>query len=223
MCIRWDKWTRQVIRWSEAIEAWIPITDWAEGKDTYPGYESPIIFQPPPPRHVIPLKMARATWGFPLGDSGKSVLHARSETIAELPMFKGAFRSHRCLLPMEAFYEQLGGHWFKFAPADGEAMTVAGIFRPPKGDRPASYVMVTSEPNEVVAPYQDRMPVVIDETNWDAWLSADTQLGELRALMLPMPAELLLVSDDGPVRRRPKKEEPTRPVREVDQPAFDLD
>ena len=36
---------------------------------------------------------------------GQKMINARAETVATKPAFKGVFKKHRCLIPMDGFYE----------------------------------------------------------------------------------------------------------------------
>ena len=49
-----------------------------------------------------------------------------------------------------------------------------------KGELVPSFAILTDEPNELVAPYHDRMPVVLGEV--EGWLDLDTTLDDLRPL-----------------------------------------
>ncbi len=132
---------------------------------------------------------------------GGRMINARSETLAEKPAFRDAFRRHRCLIPADGFYE--------WAPAGrgrpktpyhirlrkGGVFTFAGLWsrwRAPSGEWLHSCTIVTSEPNELVAEVHDRMPVILPEDRREAWLARDHDDPEsLRALLTPLPAELL--------------------------------
>ena len=49
-----------------------------------------------------------------------------------------------------------------------------------KGDTIPSFAILTDEPNELVAPFHDRMPVVLDDP--EAWLETDTTLDNIKPL-----------------------------------------
>ena len=49
-----------------------------------------------------------------------------------------------------------------------------------KGDTVPSFAILTDEPNELVAPFHDRMPVVLDDP--EAWLETDTTLDNIKPL-----------------------------------------
>ncbi len=53
-------------------------------------------------------------------------------------------------------------------------------------------MIITTEPNELLEPIHDRMPVVLPESQWDTWLDVDNHdVAALRKLLVPVPAEEL--------------------------------
>ena len=112
---------------------------------------------------------------------GQKMINARAETMASKPAFKGVFKKHRCIIPMDGFYEwqagRPGGPVTKAGkPAkqpmfihrlDGEPLAVAGLWsawRDP-ADRGADWLhtasVVTTSANGTMAPIHDRMPVIL--------------------------------------------------------------
>jgi putative SOS response-associated peptidase YedK len=82
-------------------------------------------------------------------------------------------------------------------PADAPLFAFAGLWEnwrdPAQGADAAwlrSCTIVTGEPNELLAPIHQRMPVILPEDAWAQWLGeAPATSGELRALLKPYPAE----------------------------------
>lgn len=125
---------------------------------------------------------------------GSRMFNARAERIATSPAFRAAFRSKRCLVPVDAFYE-----WrrdgarrqpFAIARADGRPLALAGLWsgwRDPAADRVVrTFTIVTTRPIEQMAALHDRMPVVIPDDAWGLWLDPTLDdPGELRALLEP--------------------------------------
>ena len=71
-------------------------------------------------------------------------------------------------------------------------MALAGLWenwRSPAGEWVRSFAIVTTRPNELCAELHDRMPVILDPGDWDAWLGEATPRTTLRSLMRPAPAE----------------------------------
>ncbi len=121
------------------------------------------------------------------------MINARAETVAEKPAFRAAFRSRRCLIVADGFYEwrRLGArkqpHFIGFA--DGRPFGFAGLWErwPGEGSGPVeSCAIVTTAANEVVAPVHDRMPVIIDPGEFQLWLDPEVRDPEaLRPLLRP--------------------------------------
>jgi putative SOS response-associated peptidase YedK len=129
---------------------------------------------------------------------GTKMINARSETVAEKPAFRAAFKRRRCLVPMLGFYE------WKKVPAgkvphfihlrNGDLMAAAGLYEfwPGKdGVEPIeSYTIITTAANEFMAKLHDRMPVFLAEKDRAAWLDPKNEKAEgLQDLLKPYPTE----------------------------------
>lgn len=123
--------------------------------------------------------------------------NARAETVADKPSFRHAFRRRRCLVPATGFYEwqQTGKHKvpYQFVVGDGELFAFAGLYETwhsPSGDVVHTYTIITTTPNDLVAPVHNRMPVILPrdvEAIWlDPYVEDDTYL---QSLLVPYPAE----------------------------------
>ena len=71
-------------------------------------------------------------WKKPLKEMRVATFNARSDTIAEKPMFRDSFQRRRCLMPASGYYEWVTApdkskHPFYFTRADGQVMTIAAI------------------------------------------------------------------------------------------------
>ncbi len=105
-----------------------------------------------------------------------SLFNARAEGVAEKPSFRAAFRSRRCLVPVSGFYEwqKVDGAkqpWF-ITRADGKPTFFAGLWESwGKGEeRLESGTIITTGPNAEMAGLHHRMPVVLEEDEFDVWL-----------------------------------------------------
>jgi putative SOS response-associated peptidase YedK len=134
------------------------------------------------------------------------LINARAETVETSPVFRSSYARHRCIIPADAFYEwrrhrdPITGKVIRSEPfavrrSDGEPLAIAGIWSSWSHPETASPLytcsILTTDPNELVAQLHDRMPVVLDPADWDAWLSETTPLAELRSYLRPAPAETL--------------------------------
>ncbi len=136
-----------------------------------------------------------ATWGlvpFWMRDKPQPQINARAETVATSPMFRGALKEHRCLIPATGFYEwrRPGKVPMHIGLKDGGLFAFAGLWLPGKRDGLPTATIVTGSPNELVADIHNRMPVILrpeDEVGWLNPLESDPT----RFLKEPYPAELM--------------------------------
>ncbi|MGH9165154.1 MAG: SOS response-associated peptidase [Acidimicrobiales bacterium] len=153
----------------------------------------------------------------------RGMINLRAETVVARPAFRRELQRHRCIIPADGFYEwaSTGSGRSKqpyfIAGRDGRPLALAGLWAAWKdpeavGDDEGwvrTCTIVTTEPNELIAPVHDRMPVVLGEEAWDAWLDRDNDdVEELSSLLVACPAERLTmwpvgagvnrVQNDGP-------------------------
>ncbi len=142
------------------------------------------------------------------GRDGK-LANARGETLLERPAFRDAFRRWRCLVPASGFYEwqAVAGRkqpWH-FRPADAELFALAGITAIWNGIRSVS--LITTAPNELMAPIHDRMPVIVRPEDCAEWL--DAALEDARRLLRPYPAERMAARRVSMRVNQPENDDPT--------------
>ena len=154
---------------------------------------------------------------------GARLINARSETVAEKPAFKSAFRKRRCLIPADGFFEwqKLTGN--KKVPdgrrasgkqpyfirlRDESPMAMAGLWESWQGSDGAvieSCAILTTRCNELMEPIHNRMPVIIGRDDFDLWLGrADIKAGSLKDLACPFPSEKLVAYPVNPVVNNPR-------------------
>ncbi len=123
-------------------------------------------------------------------------VNARSETVAEKKSFRAAFAARRCLVPFSGFYG-----WkptfprktpYFFRPAGGGLFVCAGIWD--RCDVPGGAIetvsVLTTPSNALVMPADPRMPVVVGEAHFAAWLDPDDpDPKKLLASFAPYPAD----------------------------------
>ena len=135
----------------------------------------------------------------------RSTYNARSETVAEKPSFRDAWkRGQHCVIPADAIYEP---DWrsgkaiaTRIERADGEPMGIAGLWsswKSPKGDTVFSYTMLTinAEGHRLMQLFhkptdEKRMVVVLPPERYQEWLCATPE--HSLAFMRPLATELLV-------------------------------
>lgn len=128
---------------------------------------------------------------------GYKMFNARAETIDQKPSFRVPLKNRRCLILADGFYEwKLEGEKkvpYLFTLIGRPALTFAGLWDIWKGDNSQELktcTIITTSPNELLAGYHDRMPVILTESNrWD-WIS-QKEGGLLTSLLKPCSASLM--------------------------------
>lgn len=144
------------------------------------------------------LRAARLRWGLvpawlETPSTKSSTFNARVESVAEKPVFRGAFRTRRCLVPASGWYEwrEEAGRKIPhlFEPAAGGALLFAGLWeRWQRGDEAVeSFTILTTEARGQVAEVHDRMPVLVAHEDARQWLDLSLLEAEAFALSLQMP------------------------------------
>ena len=131
---------------------------------------------------------------------GSQCINAKAETVAATPSFQSAFKKRRCLVIATGFYE-----WQRQQGSLTQPMCIglqskrpfafAGLWehwRPAEGEPIETCTIITTEPNDLMAPIHTRMPVILAPTSYDQWLDPTFQQVEpLNALLRPDPSEEL--------------------------------
>ncbi len=125
--------------------------------------------------------------------------NARAETVADKPSFRHAFRRRRCLVPATGFYEwQHEGRRkvpYQFIVGDGEVFAFAGLYetwQSPSGENVQTYTIITTTPNDLVAPVHNRMPVILPRDTEAAWLDPQFEdTAYLQSVLVPYPADAM--------------------------------
>ena len=131
---------------------------------------------------------------------GNRMINARAETLAEKPAFRGGFKYKRCLIVADGFYEWKAPDSpgvkaktpYYIQMEDRQPFAFAGLWdswNSPDGSAVRSCTIITTEPNELMAKLHNRMPVILNPSDYDAWLDpAPRAPDSLAALLKPFPA-----------------------------------
>ncbi len=123
------------------------------------------------------------------------MINARSETIAEKPSFRSAFKSRRCLIPASGFFEwqKKGGEKnpYYFGLKGKEVFAFAGLWetwKNPNQEIVESCTIITTTANELLSKFHERMPVILHSDTYREWLDEDTRsVAQLKELLRPYP------------------------------------
>lgn len=160
-----------------------------------------------------------ARWGFisrlSKDKGGRPPVNARAETLASNGLFKAAYGSRRCLVPINGFFEwkdiySTGKNKQPYAVAmkSGAPFALAGIWdswRDEYGVDHRTFAVITCDANEMMSAIHDRMPVILHREDYERWLSPEP---DPRDLMVPFPSELMTMWPIGPAVGSPKNDRP---------------
>jgi putative SOS response-associated peptidase YedK len=145
---------------------------------------------------------------------GNRLINARSETAADKPSFRSAFKHRRCLIPTSGFYEwqKVGTkkqpHYIR--QPDGGPFAFAGLWEhwEKDGGPIDTCTILTTEANGLMRPIHDRMPLILGPEAWGPWLDPGTARPDLQALLRPCPDDWLTAFRVSTRVNNPKNEGP---------------
>lgn len=144
-----------------------------------------------------------------------ATINARAESVESKPAFRVPFRRRRCIIPADGFYEWQGeaGHrrpWRIEPQQRGGLFSFAGLWEVwEQGEEVIrSCTIIVTGANAQMRPIHARMPLMLPERSWSAWLDPLTPLGELREMVRTMPAEPLHLYRVDPYVNNPRHDDP---------------
>lgn len=149
-------------------------------------------------------------------DIGSRMINARSETAAEKPSFRTAFKYRRCLIPADGFYEWQkvngGKQPVRIQMKDERPFAIAGLWehwQSPDGSEIESCTLLTTTPNNLLKSVHNRMPVILAPEDYELWLDPGAQHpGEVQPLLRPFPAEEMSFYQVSTHVNNPRNEDP---------------
>ena len=123
------------------------------------------------------------------------IINARAETISQKPSFRDLLKGNRCLIPASGFFEWRRENTrkmpFYIRMRDSRPFAFAGLYdvwHDPAGNDVSTCTIITTRPNELVAPIHNRMPVILDWDNESRWLSDKSlSMADLDKFLAPYP------------------------------------
>jgi putative SOS response-associated peptidase YedK len=123
-----------------------------------------------------------------LGKQAYATINARADRVQAAPTYREPFRKRRCLVPASGWYE-----WQKISPANSrkgakkphhfqptaQPFAFGGVYDVWRGDGGkviTSFAIVTTDAAPATAAYHDRMPLVLDEGQFDDWMRGPPEL-----------------------------------------------
>ena len=157
-------------------------------------------------------KLGQMRWGFvphwckSVAD-GPLLFNARAETLAEKPAFRDACRKRRCLIPADGFYEWEKKVGSKSKPfyvrrSDRQQMIFAGIwqFSVDREDKTPTCTIITVPASEQISGIHNRMPLIIDPSDWAVWLGEWQGVKAAKLLKTPSHIELEVINVNNEIK-----------------------
>ncbi|NHN35280.1 SOS response-associated peptidase [Paenibacillus agricola] len=144
-------------------------------------------------------KLGQLRWGFipSWADDpkiGYKMINARVETVASKPAYRASFKSKRCIIPADGFYEwkvmKDGKQPMRILLKNGELFGMAGLYdtwESPEGKKISSCTIITTGPNKTMEGIHDRMPIILRTQDEATWLDRSIQDVRLLQELLEKP------------------------------------
>ena len=159
-----------------------------ENYNVAPTTLNPIFIQKKDGMHGV---MAR--WGLiphwfrkPVSEMKFSTFNARSEEAHDKPFYRDAMKSQHCLIPVQGYYEWTGKKgdktpYYISVNTNAPAFCLAGLYSEIKlpDFEGYTYSVLTESSREPIKDLHHRMPILLDESSYSTWLSADSSLTDL--------------------------------------------
>lgn len=131
---------------------------------------------------------------------GNRLINARSESVKDKPAFRHAFKNQRCLVVMSGFFEWRCVNGEKqpyYIYAADSLLAVAALWEvwdnPETKEITYSCCLITTDASRFMRPIHNRMPVLINKSDYGAWLARDnTDTKTLKSLLKPYSGDDLI-------------------------------
>jgi putative SOS response-associated peptidase YedK len=205
----------------DAFDVPPPDFDYLPRYNIAPTQEAPVIAQGEKGR-----RMGLLRWGLVPSWAkdprmGSRLINARSETVARKPSFRSAFRSRRCLIPADGFYEWkregegTGGRQgkvpFWIHLDTGEPITFAGLWERwvSEGSTPLfTFTILTTEAAPGIAHIHPRMPVILEAEEREIWLDPERETEDLERVLRPFRSPVLQAHPVSTLVNSPRNDTP---------------
>ncbi len=130
-------------------------------------------------------------------------INARCETLFEKKSFRESFKSKRCLIAINGWYE-----WkmvedkkvpYFIKPSKSNYFGCAGLYDEWYDNESKkvllSVALITTEPNDIVANIHDRMPMILDKKDYKLWLNKESTPEILNKLFTLYPNENITIDE----------------------------
>lgn len=149
-------------------------------------------------------KMGHLRWGLVPSwakdtSMASKMINARSETVHEKPSFKTLIHRQRCLVIADSFYEWKRENGvktpFRIMLEKGEPFAFAGLWSVWKqgGQALATCTILTAAANAFMSPIHERMPVILNQKDEEAWLNPANTFYDVKPLLNSFPENEMIM------------------------------
>ncbi|MFA5222265.1 MAG: SOS response-associated peptidase [Methanoregula sp.] len=180
-----------------------------------PGTQQPVIVQGDSCRELVQMQWGLIPHWTKNLTAAHPIINARAESLAEKVSFSPLLKKRRCLVPASGFFE-----WkhegtkkipFYIHVNDQPLFAFAGLYdewHDPKGIVLATYTIITTEPNALLATIHNRMPVIVSPDHEERWLNGEQpDTGQLKEMLAPYPAEKMAMHPVSPLVNTPSTDD----------------
>lgn len=149
---------------------------------------------------------------------GHRMANVRSDTALDKTSFRAAMQKRRCLIPADVFFEwqdvpgQKRRRPYAVALNDAEPFALGGLWEAWREKEGAEWLItcaiLTTEPNELLAPIHDRMPVIVKPEDYARWIAPATTASDVRRLVESFPAQEMRAWEVSLLVNDPKTDDP---------------
>jgi len=173
MCGRFTQ-TKSVRELAQHFKVPLALFDFKPRYNLAPSQEAPVVL-----REGSASALALLRWGLiPSWAKDPAIasklINARAESVLERASFSRSFKTRRCLIPADGFYEWRKDKTpFRFTLEDEGLFALAGLWdswRAPDGKEVRTFTIITTEASPVVKPVHGRMPVILPQEREEYWL-----------------------------------------------------
>jgi len=160
-----------------------------------PSLQMPVVVDDGEKRLIAPFRWGLIPFWADSINTGYSMINARSESLSKKRSFSKPFKSQRCVVPANGFYE-----WNKSSAGkiphyitlkSSPIMTFAGLYeewKPKDGEAIKSFTIITTQANKTVEELHDRMPAILLDEELETWLDPQNSNPDLlQDLLRPWP------------------------------------
>lgn len=166
-----------------------------------PTQQVPVVRMTTSGRELVPMRWGLVPFWAKDVKIGNRMINARAETVASKPAFRNAYKSRRCLVPADGYYEwQKRGKEkqpFYIHMEDGQPFAMAGLWESwhtGKEDAVESFTIITTDANAATEPVHDRMPAILSPEEYEMWLDPEFEGKDaLFALLRPYELEEIVL------------------------------